>query len=92
VPAEQARAEGLELASRRGDLVKDAQQKFGDATAVVTPVAESILDRLKHLAEPPREIEVEFGITLSFKTGAIIASSAAEGNFTIRLTWRREEG
>jgi hypothetical protein len=90
VPAEQAQAEGLELASRRGDMVKDAQDKFDDATAIVTPVAESILGRLKHLTDPPSEVTVEFGLTLSFKTGAIIASSAAEGNFKIRLTWKRE--
>lgn len=92
VPEEQARAEGLELASRRGgELVKDAQEKFDDATAIVTPVAESILGRLKGLVDPPKEIQVEFGLTLSFTTGAIIASSAAAGNFTIRLLWARDD-
>jgi hypothetical protein len=91
VPQEQAKAEGLELASRSGgELVKDAKEKFDDATAIVTPVAESILGRLKSLADPPTGIEVEFGLTLSFKMGSIIASSAAEGNFTIRLTWTRD--
>ena len=91
VPEDQAKAEGLELASRRGgELVKDAEETFDDATAIVTPVAESILGRLKNLADPPKEIEVEFGLTLSFRAGAIIASSAAEGNFTIRLTWTRD--
>lgn len=91
IPEEQAKAEGLELASRRGgELVKDAGETFDDATAIVTPVAESILGRLKNLVDPPTEIEVEFGLTLSFTAGAIIASSAAEGNFTIRLTWTRD--
>lgn len=91
VPEEQAKAEGLELASRRGgELVKDAEETFDDATAIVTPVAESILGRLKNLVDPPTGIEVEFGLTLSFRAGAIIASSAAEGNFTIRLTWTRD--
>lgn len=91
VPEEEAKAEGLELASRGGgELVKDAKEKFDDATAIVTPVAESILGRLKNLVDPPKEIEVEFGLTLSFKTGAIVASSAAEGNFTIRLKWTHD--
>ena len=91
VPEEQAKAEGLELATRRrGELVRDAEETFDDATAIVTPVAESILGRLKSLVDPPKEIEVEFGLKLSFKTGAIIASSAAEGNFTIRLTWSHD--
>src|SRR4029453_5363567 len=91
VPEEQAKAEGLELATRgRGGLVKDAKETFDDATAIVTPVAESILGRLKSLIDPPKGIEVEFGLKLSFQTGAIIASSAAEGNFTIRLTWTQD--
>lgn len=91
VPEEQAKAEGLELASRRsGELVRDAREKFDDATAIIAPVAESILGRLKNLVDPPTGIEVEFGLTLSFQAGAIIATSAAEGNFTIRLTWTRD--
>jgi hypothetical protein len=92
VPQEQAKAEGLELASRQGgEFVRDAKEKFDDATAIVTPVAESILGRLKTLVDPPKEIEVEFGLKLGFKTGAIIATCAAEGNFTIRLTWTRDD-
>lgn len=93
VPEKQVRAEGLELASRGGDeLVKNAGATFDEATAVVAPVAESIIGRLKSLVEPPDAIEVEFGLTLSFTAGAIIATSAAEGNFTIRLRWARGDG
>ena len=89
MPAERAAEEGLELAARR-DGIREAQETFESATAAVTPAAESLLQRLKQIGDPPSEIEVEFGLALSFKAGAIIASSEASSNFTIRLKWVRD--
>ena len=37
---------------------------------------------MRSLAEPPDEVEVEFGVKMSVETGAIIAKSSAEGRIS----------
>ena len=36
------------------------------------------------------EIEVEFGMKMDVKAGAIIASTGVEANFKVKLKWKRE--
>jgi hypothetical protein len=43
------------------------------------------------MEDAPDEVGVEFGVQLSAQTGAFIASVAAEANFKVSLTWRRQE-
>jgi hypothetical protein len=80
----------LRRASRAGEVV-DTQQRFDAAVAVVTPVAESLLGRLRTMASAPDTVDVEFGVSLSLKAGAFIASSSAEANFTVHLSWSRHD-
>ncbi len=81
----------LRRASRDGQVV-DTQERFDAAVAVVPGVAESLLGRLRTMASAPDTVDVEFGVSLSLKAGAFIASSSAEANFTIRLSWARRDG
>jgi hypothetical protein len=37
----------------------------------------------------PDGIEVEFGVKLNAEAGAVIAKSAVEGHFTVKLSWDR---
>src|SRR6516165_670783 len=74
----------------RSALVEKADQTFEDATAAVTPAARSLMARLRSIDDPPDEVGIEFGVQLSAQTGAFIASVAAEANFKVSLTWRRE--
>jgi hypothetical protein len=69
-------------------LAERTDRTFEEATASVTPAARSLINRLRAMDDPPDEIEVEFGIQLSAKTGAFIASVAAEANFRVVMTWR----
>ena len=52
--------------------------------------AEGILHQLRSLAEPPDEVEVEFGVKMSAEPGAIIAKASTEANFKINLTWKKD--
>src|SRR5690348_12288935 len=81
---------GFERASRVSDIVK-ATQTFDQALERVKPAAQKIIAKLRSLTEPPDEIVVEFGIKLGAKAGALIASADAEANYTVHLTWRREQ-
>jgi hypothetical protein len=68
-------------------LAERTDRTFEEATASVTPAARSLINRLRAMENPPDEIQVEFGVQLSAKTGAFIASVAAEANFRVVMTW-----
>jgi Trypsin-co-occurring domain 1 len=76
------------LGKDRSTLAERADRTFEEATATVTPVARSLVSRLRAMDDPPDEIGVEFGVQLSAQTGAFIASVAAEANFRVSMTWR----
>lgn len=67
----------------------NAPISYQEAIDKVKPAADYLLSTIKNLDAAPQEVEVNFGIKLSTKAGAVIASAAAEGNFSIKLTWKR---
>jgi hypothetical protein len=66
-----------------------AQQTFEEAVGQVQPAAQALVDRLRHLAEPPDEVGVEFGVELHAQAGAFIAAASTAANFKVSLLWRR---
>jgi len=82
---------GVVKAARPGEVIKKAGQTFEQALDKIKPAASVIISRLRGLADPPDEIEVEFGLTLSAETGAFVAAAGAEANYTVKLTWKRGE-
>jgi len=82
---------GVVKASRAGEVMKKAGQTFEDAMDRIKPSASAIIAKLRGLADPPDEIEVEFGLTLNAEAGAFVAVAGAEANYTVKLTWKREE-
>jgi len=78
------------LGNDRSALVEKASKTFEDTTAAVTPAAHSLITRLRSIADPPDEVGIEFGVQLSAQTGAFIASVAADANFKVSMTWRRQ--
>ena len=63
---------------------------YREAIDRVRPAANYLLQAVKNLEAKPDAVEVTFGIKISTKAGAVIASAAAEGNFTVKLNWKRE--
>ncbi len=47
---------------RRESVAEKTTKTFEEATASVTPAAQSLISRLKNLDTPPQEIGVEFGL------------------------------
>ncbi len=72
------------------ETVATATATFESALQTVRSAAEGILHQLRSLAEPPDEVEVEFGVKMSAETGAIIAKASTEANFKINLTWKKD--
>lgn len=79
---------GIERAGR-GDQVVKAKEHFAAALGHIKPVARTVISTFSSLEAD--EIGVDFGIKLSAKAGAIIASADTEANFTVRLTWKQKK-
>src|SRR5215472_2026401 len=55
---------GIERAARVDDLVVKARVSLESALDHIRAIANTTLGRLRDLAEPPQQIQVEFGIRL----------------------------
>lgn len=72
------------------DVDEEQSQAFKSALSHIEPAANELLSTLQGLISKPDGIEVEFGIKLSGKVGALIASTSTEANFKIKLSWKGE--
>jgi hypothetical protein len=80
---------GTERAARPGEVVEKAFGTFEDALSTVRPTVEGLIAKLAALSDPPDQTEVEFGLKLTAKVGAVLASADAEANYKLKLTWKR---
>lgn len=78
---------GVDRIGRRdADGVVSAATRLEEAVAQVRPAIRSVLDTLRELG--PDQHEIEFGIKLSAEAGVVIAKTAVEGHFTVKMSWR----
>ena len=90
VEVEEGPGPGTVRVSRPGEIAERAQETFETALGSVRSAAEAMLAKLSDLSEPPDEVTVKFGVTLSAQAGAVIASTDAAANFAVTLKWRRK--
>jgi hypothetical protein len=80
---------GFERVRRKpGELVVQAQEGFENALSVIRTTADSVVGQIAGLATRPDEVGVEFGLKLTLKAGAVIASTEGEAHIQVSLTWR----
>jgi hypothetical protein len=80
---------GITLASSGGKLT-EAPWTLAEAFDRIGPAIEIILGKLRTQLKAPKEIEVEFGLTLGGELGVIFTKGTAEASFTVRATWSDE--
>ena len=85
---DRAGAEGAMRGTRGGDIAGKAARTFEQALAGIKPAAEAVVSAVGALSEKPDEVQVTFGLKLT-ATVAMIASTGAEGNFEVTLSWKR---
>lgn len=68
-----------------------ADQTFEMALSTVRTVAQGLIVQLKDLAVQPQQVNVEFGIELTGKTGAVLVAASACAQLKVSLTWRPEK-
>ncbi len=82
--------DGPQLVSNAPGEVAQAQSKFTDALKYLEPAAKAVLGTLQDINRPD-EINLEFGIKLDGKVGAILASAGTEANFKVSLKWKNDK-
>jgi hypothetical protein len=83
---------GLVRAARPGEVASRATQTFQEAIEGVKPTAEivstSLLAKLRSIPNPPAEVSIMFGLSVSAAAGVVLASAGAQATFEITLIWR----
>jgi hypothetical protein len=75
---------GGTVRAAREDTIVQATETLEDALNKVLPAARSVVEKLQGMR--PNEIEVTFGISLSFKAGAFI-TAGTDANFGVTVHW-----
>lgn len=81
-------ADGLVDVAQPGKVVARATRSLGEMLAGIRPVAESFVDEFARMANVPDEIGLEYGLSLSADANLVVATTAAQANFKVTLTWR----
>ncbi len=71
------------------DQLVRASQTFEEAVSGIRPIAQNILEQLRTLSVsgmPLARVDVEFGVKLVGKIGAVLVSGEAEGSFKVTLS------
>jgi hypothetical protein len=87
---DEAADSGVVRSARPGEVIATATESLGAALEHLQPMAQTILSKLRTLAESPDEIDVEFGLKMTVGAGLVVAHSSAEANFRVTLQWRRQ--
>jgi len=74
---------------KAGQIAATATRSLAESFDQVRGAAAVLLDRLSTLPSAPSTVQVELGVKINAEAGAVIAKTAAEGNFTVRLSWER---
>ena len=81
----QGRDSGLLYRSRF--LIAEAGQTFESTLTTIRDVADAVLHQLTRLAVSPQEVRVEFGLELTAKAAALVASASATAQLHVTLAW-----
>lgn len=82
---------GQRRVARDEEGPEQSSQSFEQAIARIRPTTEKVIATLRGLFQPPDEVQMEFGFTLSAKFGAILTSASADANYKVTLRWKGED-
>jgi Trypsin-co-occurring domain 1 len=83
---------GVEAAvSRKSDEGIRGEVGFTEAIeTAIEPVANSFLGAINQLASKPYEVELQFGVRLHYRAGAIVSTDTEGSHFRVTLRWLAE--
>lgn len=80
---------GLQPVSRLSprEVARKSSEALDQAMNTIHHMARRVNATLNAMAEPPEQVEVDFGITFDADVGAVIARDAAECSISVKLVW-----
>jgi hypothetical protein len=78
----------VELVARSAGDVIPTGSTLDEAMASIRSASRSIIDVIRDMDHVPDEVTVNFGILMTAKVGAVIASAEAQGQIGVSLTWK----
>lgn len=72
------------------DAVERASRTFESALHSVRGAAVTLLEQMRDLPRQPESVQVQFGVKLSGKLGAVLTTVSGEANFVLQMTWNRQ--
>lgn len=79
-----------EVSSSPEDLARRSAEALDKAMDTIHHMARRVNATIKQLADPPAEVEVDFGIKFTSEAGAVIAKAGVDCSINVKLTWERE--
>lgn len=80
-------AGGIARAGRVENGVNKAHETLEKSLGRIKPIAEAMLTQLQSISHKPDTMTVEFGINFGVKGDVMVASSSADTNYKITLSW-----
>ncbi|MCP4698611.1 MAG: hypothetical protein GY862_17430 [Gammaproteobacteria bacterium] len=71
--------------------VKTVQNKFTEAMGIVSYASNTLLEEIDKIKDKPDEAQVEFGVKITGKGEAMVASGGVEANYKITLSWKNRQ-
>lgn len=72
-----------------GELVAKASANIGEVMGALRGMAKTVIENVENLPWKPSEAEMEIGIKLNAKAGAILTSVGGECHVRLKLAWKR---
>jgi hypothetical protein len=80
------------LKEKAGETIIQAKTTFEEGLETVRHNAKVFIKKVREMPDPPDEVEVAFGLKATGEVGNFaVAKAGAEANYTVKLTWKREE-
>lgn len=75
-----------------GEVVERADKAFEQAIGSLRASAQSIVNTVSSLADPPDEVEVTFGLEIAGEVKALaVAKASGDATYTVKMTWKRKQ-
>ncbi|MCM4076473.1 CU044_2847 family protein [Paractinoplanes hotanensis] len=81
----------IPTSSRVTQAVSDAAGSLGKALEPIRAAADEAIQCLREMASSPSTIEIQIGVCLTGQTSAIIASTTAGAQMSVKVIWQRAD-
>jgi hypothetical protein len=79
-----------QVALRPAEVAKKSAEALDSAMNTIHSMARRVVATVEALADPPSQVEVEFGLKLTADAGVFITRAGADCTIGVKLSWERK--